>query len=81
MTDAQTEQSEEIPKEPRTTAGTLWPSEPDPFLEEAGSPFSFLYKSHVRVFSPSKGAAPLHASALAWGDLPNALPSRRLSPV
>lgn len=27
----------------------LWPHEPEPFLEETGSPFSFLYKSHVRT--------------------------------
>jgi len=25
----------------------LWPHEPEPFLEETGSPFSFLYKSHT----------------------------------
>jgi hypothetical protein len=35
----------------------LWPHEPEPFLEETGSPFSFLYKSHVRTPPPNQSLA------------------------
>ena len=58
----------------------LWPHEPEPFLEETGSPFSFLYKSHVRTPPPSSVARALQTRMSAARCLRPPCPYRR-SPV